>query len=132
MNQSKLFVDGRLHRGNAKRLTASINDLSTYINYVKRSPQWDIQCADFLLNVIDCDPRLQDRNGLPVKCFHEALHYVRNTCEASLNVAESAEAQMQLQLDVVNLSLGSALCFCSSCSSYTHLSLKTMVKPVPV
>jgi hypothetical protein len=102
VSQRKLFVGGRLHRGNAKRLTESINDLSTWINFTKRSPQWDIQCADFLLDLIDSDQRLRDRDGLSVKCFREALHYVRNHCEACLDNAESAAAQMQLQLEIVS------------------------------
>lgn len=131
VNQRKLFENGKLHRGNAKRLTESINDLSTWISFAKRSPKWNIQCADFLLNVIDSDQRLQDRDGVSAKCFQEALHYVRNTCEASLDVGESAEAQMQLQLEIVSASFNLALWCCSSYSSCTHLLLKTMVKPVP-
>jgi hypothetical protein len=102
VNQHKLFVNGRLHRGNAKRLTGLINDLSTWINFTKRSPQWDIQCADFLLDLIDSDQRLRDRDGLSVKCLQEALHYVRNHSEACLDNAESAAAQMQLQLEIVS------------------------------
>lgn len=101
VSQRKLFMNGRLHRGNAKRLTESINDLSTWINFTKRSPKWDIQCADFLLNLMDSDQRLHDADGKSAKHLQETLHYVRNQCEASLDVAESSAAQMQLQLDIV-------------------------------
>jgi hypothetical protein len=92
VSRRKLFVGGRLHRGNAKRLTESINDLSTWINFTKRSPQWDIQCADFLLNLIDSDQRLRDRDGLSVKPLQEALYYVRNHCEACLENADATPA----------------------------------------
>jgi hypothetical protein len=104
-NQRQLFVNGRLHRGNARRLTESINDLSTWINFAKRSPKWDIQCADFLLNLIESDQRLRDLDEKSVKHLQETLYYVRNHCEASLDVAESSAAQMQLQLDIVSKSI---------------------------
>lgn len=104
-NQRQLFMNGRLHRGNARRLTESINDLSTWINFAKRSPKWDIQCVDFLLSLIESDQRLRDLDGKSVKNLQETLHYVRNHCEASLDVAESSAAQMQLQLDIVSNSI---------------------------
>ena len=50
MYRRKLFVDGKVHRSNAPRLTHKINDLSTWIIFEKRSPQWDIQAGDFLLD----------------------------------------------------------------------------------
>jgi hypothetical protein len=106
VRQRRLFVGGRLHRGNAQRLTESINDLSTWLIFTKRSPQWDIQCADFLLNLIEGDQRLRDRDGVSVNRFQEALRYMRNSCEACLHDVESAQAQMQLQLEIVSTSTG--------------------------
>jgi hypothetical protein len=131
VSRRKLFVGGKLHRENAKRLTESINDLSTWINFAKRSPQWNIQCADFVLNLIDSDQRLRDRDGLSVEPFHEALHYVRNHGEAWLEDAENAAAQMQLQLNIVSRTFPPAFGYHSSGHSCIRPSLKTMAKPVP-
>ena len=100
--QSMLFVDGKLHRGNARRLTQTINDLSTWIIFTKRAPQWDIQCSDFLLDLVDSDQRLHRDDQASAKSLQEALYYIRNDCEACLENAESYEAQMKLQLEIVS------------------------------
>lgn len=103
LSQRKLFVDGKLHRRNAQRLTHTINDLSIWIIYTKRSPQWDIQCTDFLLRLIEFDEGLQKCNGSSAKLLQEAIYYIRNDSEACLKQAETAEAQMKLQLEIVSV-----------------------------
>ena len=103
LSHGRLFVDGKLHRGNAQRLTHTINDLSIWIIYTKRSPQWDIQCANFLLQLIESDHRLRNDNGTSAQLIQEAIHYIRNDSEACLEQAETAEAQMKLQLDIVSV-----------------------------
>lgn len=97
----KLFVDGRLQRQDAKRLTEKINDLSTSIIYAKRSPLWDAQVAKFLLGILGQDEEVRKSDEAASKMFKETLEYVSNFSEGCLEEAESAEAQMKLQLEIV-------------------------------
>jgi hypothetical protein len=121
-NQCQLFVNGRLHHGNARRLTESINDLSTWINFAKRSPKWGIQCVDFLLSLVESDQRLRDLDGKSVKHLQETLSYMRDHCEASLDVAGSSAAQMQSQLDIVSIPIK---------GSYSHAHSLIFTLPSP-
>lgn len=129
----QLFVDGNLQRGHAKTLTQSINNLSTWIIFAKRSPQWDIDCVKFVLRILDNSQRLLDYNGISSQTFRETLDYVQNYSEACLEVTQTSESRMQLQLNIVSPSSmlrkgekGRTLTVCS----FIRQSPKMMVKLV--
>lgn len=99
----ELFVNGQLQREHAKTLMQSINDLSTWLIFTKRSPQWDIDCAKFLLRLINSSTRLMSYRNIAARTFHETLDYVQNYCEACLETTQSSEERMKLQLNIVTM-----------------------------
>jgi hypothetical protein len=99
-----LFLDNQLQREHAKELTQAINNLSTWIIFTKRSPQWDIDCVKFLLQLLESNTRLAEYRGIPAQTFRETLHYVQSFSEACLEVTQTSEARMQLQLNIVSSS----------------------------
>lgn len=105
----KLFVGKHLQREHAKTLTQTINNLSTWIIFAKRSPQWDIDCIKFILKLLDSSERLANYRGIPAQTFRETLEYVQNYSEACLEVTHTSEARMQLQLNIVSLDSQSQL-----------------------
>ena len=97
-----LFVDEQMHRNNAKRLTADINDLTTWIMFTRRSPEWDIECIDFLLGLLNKSRKLRECHGIAVHPFYEALYYMRNYAQGCLESCQTSKARMDLQLNIVS------------------------------
>ncbi|KAF3765415.1 hypothetical protein M406DRAFT_67859 [Cryphonectria parasitica EP155] len=97
---SKLFVDGQMHRERAKSLMTALNDVSTWIIFTKRSPQWDIGCVNFLLTLLEKSKKLQNCHGVNGALFQEPLEYLKAFSETCLEVTETSEARMHLQLNI--------------------------------
>lgn len=100
-DEPKLFIDGQMQREHARLLVGSINDISTWIIFAKRSPQWDIESVDFLLGLLGGSARLRRYREVEGAVFRETLDYLRNYSEACLEITQTSEARMQLQLDIV-------------------------------
>lgn len=79
----------------------SINDVSTWIIFAKRSPQWDIECIDFLLALLDHSARLQSHHDVKGESFRETLDYLKSLSFVCQEVGQTSEARMQLQLNIV-------------------------------
>lgn len=103
-NVPSLFVDDQMHRNNAKRLTADINDLTTWIMFTRRSPEWDIECIDFLLRLLGKSRKLRECHGIAPQPFYEALDYMRNYAQGCLESCQTSKARMDLQLNIVGIS----------------------------
>lgn len=99
--QEQLFVNGQMQRAYARELIAKINDISTWIVFAKRSPQWDIDCIDLVLNILNNSTKLRTYRGSSDKVFRETLAYIRSYSEACREITLSSEARMQLQLNIV-------------------------------
>ncbi|KAK9777964.1 hypothetical protein SCAR479_05290 [Seiridium cardinale] len=102
---NSLFVGEQLQREQAKALTREINNLSTWIIFTKRSPQWDIDCIKFLLQLLNGNQRFLAYRDIPAQTFRETLDYVQNYSEAGLEVTQSSEARMHLQLNILYTSV---------------------------
>lgn len=100
-DEPKLFVNGHMQREYARQLVGSINDISTWIIFAKRSPQWDIDSVDFLLGLLGGSTRLHRYREVEGAVFRETLDYLRNYSEACLEITQTSEARMQLQLNIV-------------------------------
>ncbi|KAI1870654.1 uncharacterized protein JN550_005197 [Neoarthrinium moseri] len=106
-----LYSGDHMQRNSAKRLTRSINDLSTWIIFAQRSPRWDIDCVEFLLGLFDGNGSGSKKRlagvyrGAAAHTFRETLDYVRNYCESCLEVTQTSEARMQLQLNILYTSI---------------------------
>lgn len=105
-DQEKLFIedekgDQHMQRDRAKKLTATINDLSTSILFARRSPQWDMECADFLLKLLDDNQRLQTYQSVSAQHFRQTLDYVKSYSAALSEATETSQARLQLQLNIV-------------------------------
>lgn len=108
---------GQMHRGNAKRLMARLNDVTTWTIFSKRSPEWDIECVDFLLGLLNKSERLRGdgRGGgsggsegivpghetVKGEAFVETLEWLREHSRACLEMAITTEARLHLQLNIV-------------------------------
>ncbi|KAF7540555.1 hypothetical protein G7054_g1228 [Neopestalotiopsis clavispora] len=97
----ELFVDGQLQRKQAKTLTQLINSISKRMTYLKRSPQWDLDCVKFLRRILDASPRLSNHPSVPAQTFRETLDYVESYSEVCLEVTVTSEARVQLHLNIV-------------------------------
>ncbi|KAK6082240.1 hypothetical protein SCUP515_02532 [Seiridium cupressi] len=102
---NSLFVCEQLQREQAKALTRKINNLSTWLIFTKRSPQWDINCIKFLLQLLNGNQRFLAYRDIPAQTFRETLDYVQNYSEAGLEVTQSSEARMHLQLNILYTSV---------------------------
>ena len=71
-----LFVNGQMQRARAKELIAEINDITTWIVFAKRSPQWDMDCIDLVLDLLSCT-KLQLYCGSSDKVFRELVESFR-------------------------------------------------------
>lgn len=100
-DQRCLFKEGRLQRNNAQVLTQEINDLSTWTIFTKRSPQWDIECTEFLLKLLDDTRRLDDYRGVLAPAFRETLEYVRSYSRTCAEITQTTEARLKLQLNIL-------------------------------
>lgn len=92
-----------MDRNVAKKLTASINDLSTSILFTKRSPKWDMDCSKFLLGLMTESKRLKDYAGIPGQQFEQTLQYVHSYSEALAEATETFQARLRLQLNIVGI-----------------------------
>ncbi|KAK6083403.1 hypothetical protein SCUP234_03753 [Seiridium cupressi] len=90
---------------NKPKLTRKINNLSTWLIFTKRSPQWDINCIKFLLQLLNGNQRFLAYRDIPAQTFRETLDYVQNYSEAGLEVTQSSEARMHLQLNILYTSV---------------------------
>jgi hypothetical protein len=100
-DDQKLFVGEHLQRDHAKKLTQTINNLSTWIIFTKRSPYWDIEAVKFIRGILDGSERLRNYRNISAQAFRETLDYVQNYSEASLEVTQTSEERMKLQLNIV-------------------------------
>lgn len=103
VDSHQLFVDGHLQREHARRMTQSINGLSTRIIFAKRSPQWDTDCVKFLLRLLGNSQRLLAYRSIHGQASRETLDYVQNYSEARLEVTQTSESRIQHQLNIVCL-----------------------------
>ncbi|KAF3011359.1 hypothetical protein E8E14_008126 [Neopestalotiopsis sp. 37M] len=101
----KLFVDDRLQREEAKILTQLINTITKKIIYLKRSPQWDMDCVKFLRRILDESQRLSKHPSVPAQTFRETLDYVESYSEICAEVAQTCEARVQLHLNILYTSV---------------------------
>ncbi|KAH6645003.1 hypothetical protein BKA67DRAFT_586711 [Truncatella angustata] len=100
-DDQKLFVGEHLQRDHAKKLTQTINNLSTWIIFTKRSPYWDIEAVKFIRGILDGSERLRNYRNISAQAFRETLDYVQNYSEASLEVTQTSEERMKLQLNIL-------------------------------
>lgn len=101
-NSLKLFEGQRLQRENARKLVEKINDLSTQILFSKRSPEWNIGCNKFVLQLLEGSTRLANCRSIPARSFKEVLEFVRAYSEASAEVIQTNQDRVSLQLDIVS------------------------------
>lgn len=99
--EPKLFVNGQMDRDRARKLMEMLNDVSTWCIFTKRSPQWNIECMDLLLQLLDTQ-RLQRYREIEGGIFRETLDYLKNYSLSCLEVTQTSEARMQLQLNIVS------------------------------
>lgn len=92
-----------MQRDIAKKLTASINDLSTSILFTKRSPKWDMECSRFLTGLMTKSKRLQAHGSIPGQQFEQTLEYVYSYSEALAEATETFQARLRLQLNIVSV-----------------------------
>jgi hypothetical protein len=101
-DSQKLFDGERMQRQNARKLVETINDLSTWIIFAKRSPEWNIDCIKFLLQLFEDSRRLSRCSGVPAQTFKEALEFVRAYSETSAEVVQTNQDRVSLQLNIVS------------------------------
>jgi hypothetical protein len=102
-DSQKLFDGNRMQRENARRLVETINDLSTWIIFAKRSPEWNIASIDFLLKLVEGSKKLSNCRGIPAQTFRQTLEFVRAYSETSAEVVKTNQERVGLQLNIVSL-----------------------------
>ncbi|PSS03342.1 hypothetical protein BD289DRAFT_191491 [Coniella lustricola] len=100
---------GQMNKATAKRLMRRLNDVTTWTIFSKRSPEWDIECAGFLLGLLDRSERLRkDEFGermVPGEAFVETLEWLREHSRACYETTVTTEARLQLQLNILYTSI---------------------------
>jgi hypothetical protein len=99
----RLYNSDELQRWEAKRLTEAINDLSTRLIFVKRSPSWDLEASETLINLLKDTPRLKEYRGVSYHGILETIEFLRSYSDASLDKVQTSQSRMELQLNIVSV-----------------------------